>query len=64
MWEPWVAAPERRPSMLISRGCPYLCTYCANHAMAGLASGEYTRYRSPASIVAEVREMVDRAILG
>jgi anaerobic magnesium-protoporphyrin IX monomethyl ester cyclase len=60
MWEPWVQYPERRPAILISRGCPYLCTYCANHAMAGLAGGKYTRYRSPASIVAEVRELVQR----
>jgi anaerobic magnesium-protoporphyrin IX monomethyl ester cyclase len=60
MWEPWVLAPENRPALLISRGCPYLCTYCANHAMAGLAGGKYTRYRSPASIVAEVQELVAR----
>lgn len=60
MWEPWVLAPERRPALLISRGCPYVCTYCANHAMAGLAGGKYTRYRSPESIVAEVRDIVAR----
>ena len=60
MWDPWVISPALRPSVLISRGCPYVCTYCANHAMAELADGKYMRYRSPVSIVAEIRELIAR----
>ncbi len=60
MWDPFVVSPELRPSVLISRGCPYKCTYCANHAMAELADGKYTRYRSPDAIVDEIRELLVR----
>lgn len=58
MWHKWIALPDERPSVLISRGCPYKCTYCANHAMAKLAPGKYVRYRSPEHIVAEIRKII------
>ncbi len=60
MWDPYVMSPELRPSVLISRGCPFKCTYCANHAMAELADGKYTRYRSPAAIVEEIKMLRER----
>ena len=54
MWEPWTVSPEDEVSILVGRGCPYKCTYCSNHAMAMLSPGKYTRYRSPADMIAEI----------
>ncbi|MCK5013455.1 MAG: B12-binding domain-containing radical SAM protein [Candidatus Omnitrophica bacterium] len=45
-----------------SRGCPYLCTYCSNHALAkvyGFHSNP-TRYRSPESSVREIEEVMEK----
>lgn len=58
MWEKWTMIPDLCPSVLISRGCPYKCTYCANHAMARLSPGRYVRYRSPDKIVEEIRQIL------
>ncbi len=61
MWDKWMLLPDFEPSVLISRGCPYVCTYCANHAMAKLADGKYVRYRSPENIVAEIQSIITRS---
>jgi radical SAM superfamily enzyme YgiQ (UPF0313 family) len=54
MWEPWVQpGGKARHSLLVSRGCPFTCGYCSNHALRRLACGPYVRFRSPANIVAE-----------
>ncbi|MFH1846310.1 MAG: radical SAM protein [Candidatus Omnitrophota bacterium] len=45
---------------LFSRGCPYLCSYCSNHAIAkryGLPRNT-PRYRSPESCIAELEETI------
>ncbi len=42
--------------LITSRGCPYLCTYCANHAVWGTRR---VRMRSPDSVVAEVLHLRD-----
>ena len=42
--------------VITSRGCPYLCTYCANHAVWGTRR---VRMRSPESVVAEVLHLRD-----
>ena len=34
MWEPWIANPNEEVSIIVGRGCPFKCTYCANHALA------------------------------
>ncbi|MDY6796773.1 MAG: radical SAM protein [Actinomycetota bacterium] len=54
MWIPWLANPLSRPSFLGSRGCPFQCTYCCNHALRRLAEGKYVRMRSPENIAEEV----------
>jgi len=54
MWEPWIEEPHRYPSVLVGRGCPFRCAYCANHAMKRLAEGRYVRFRSPGSVVGEI----------
>lgn len=44
----------RHMEVLASRGCPFNCVYCYR------IYGRRVRRRSPASIVAEIRELVDR----
>jgi radical SAM superfamily enzyme YgiQ (UPF0313 family) len=62
MWEEWVNIdfqPEKfRPSVLLGRGCPFICTYCSNHSLKKLAEGTYVRLRSPASIVDEISSIM------
>jgi anaerobic magnesium-protoporphyrin IX monomethyl ester cyclase len=61
MWQDWVDTdfyPDQfRPAVLLGRGCPFICTYCSNHALKELASGTYVRLRSPENIAAEVRSV-------
>jgi len=45
-----------------TRGCPYLCSYCSNHAIAetyGLQRNS-PRYRSPALCVSEIEEVINK----
>ncbi|MHA1267685.1 MAG: B12-binding domain-containing radical SAM protein [Candidatus Helarchaeota archaeon] len=37
-----------------SRGCPYNCTYCSNHALRKLLPGKYVRQRTPKNIIQEI----------
>jgi radical SAM superfamily enzyme YgiQ (UPF0313 family) len=37
-----------------SRGCPYNCTYCSNHALRKKLEGKYVRIRSVESIINEI----------
>lgn len=60
MWMPWLANPLSRPSVLASRGCPFQCTYCCNHALSGLAGGRYVRMRSPDNVYREIRDIKTR----
>lgn len=45
-----------------SRGCPYLCAYCVNHAFIQLLKGKgpYVRYRSVDSLLAEIDQVMSR----
>lgn len=42
--------------ILCSRGCPYNCTYCSNHAYLKLfvGKGQFVRYRSSEKIIEEI----------
>lgn len=45
-----------------TRGCPYLCSYCSNHAIAetyGLQRNS-PRYRSPKLCVSEIEEVINK----
>ena len=44
--------------VLASRGCPYNCTYCANHAIKAIYPNKnrYTRFRSVNSVIEEIEE--------
>lgn len=45
---------------MFSRGCPYKCTFCSNHALREKQTGMYVRFRSVPSCLAEIREVVGR----
>jgi anaerobic magnesium-protoporphyrin IX monomethyl ester cyclase len=45
---------------MFSRGCPYTCTFCANHALRKTQCGTYVRFRSVESCLSEIRDVVNR----
>lgn len=57
LWEPWIVNPDKYPHVLLGRGCPFRCTYCSAHAMRGLQSGKFVRFRSVSNIVAEIEKI-------
>ena len=61
IWHDWVMQrPRTQQVVLPSRGCPYTCSYCSNHALRKLADGKYVRLRAPISILQEIRELKQR----
>lgn len=61
MWHDWVMARRLTQQVILpSRGCPYNCSYCSNHALRKLAGGKYVRLRQPAGIVRELRVLTER----
>lgn len=45
---------------MFSRGCPYDCTFCSNHALRQKQPGRYVRFRSVESALSEIRAVTDR----
>lgn len=59
MWQRWMSSKSPKMcSVLASRGCPFDCSYCSNHALRKTAPGHYVRYRSPENITAEIRRIL------
>lgn len=54
---------ERRgeATMMVSRGCPYRCSYCCNEALREVyrGLGKPTRFRSVPLVIAELRTVLD-----
>lgn len=49
-----------RLSFMLSRGCPFSCTYCASPIMGRLQEGKYVRFMTPARAIAELRYLKSR----
>lgn len=45
---------------MFSRGCPYDCTFCSNHALRQKQPGRYVRFRSVESALEEIRRVTSR----
>ena len=45
-----------------ARGCPYMCTYCSNHALAKLYGRKrnYPRFRSSETCILEIEEVMEK----
>jgi len=53
-------------TFFFSRGCPFTCSYCSNHAIAktyGIPRN-FTRYRSPESSIREIEDTMERFRVG
>jgi len=50
---------EIRPRFIFSRGCPFNCTYCCNHALKQnyAGSGRYLRFRSVDKAIEEIKDL-------
>jgi radical SAM superfamily enzyme YgiQ (UPF0313 family) len=40
--------------IMASRGCPYNCTYCSNHALKKKLHGKYVRFRKVDNVIEEI----------
>ncbi len=62
IFNPALLCPEQIPrgTVMASRGCPFNCTYCSNHAQKSVYPNpeRYVRYRSPENVVTEIEELV------
>jgi radical SAM superfamily enzyme YgiQ (UPF0313 family) len=49
-----------RGTLMASRGCPFNCTYCSNHAQKNAYPNpeDYVRFRSPENVVSEIEQML------
>jgi len=61
LWQRWsTEKAEEKQVILLGRGCPFLCTYCSNHALRKLSDGNYVRFRTPENVVAEMKEVLSK----
>lgn len=61
MWEKWIFNKNTgSQNLLISRGCPFKCSYCYNHAWKKVSSGNYVRFRSVENILEEIKEVIKK----
>ncbi|MBN2169425.1 MAG: B12-binding domain-containing radical SAM protein [Actinobacteria bacterium] len=49
---------KKRLTVMASRGCPFNCSYCCNHALKRVYPnpGSYTRFRSPENVIREIEQ--------
>lgn len=62
IFDPSLFCDDQHPrgTVMASRGCPFDCTYCSNHAQKSVYPnpGEYVRFRSPENVVSEIERLV------
>jgi len=46
--------------IMASRGCPYQCTYCSNHALKKRLIGKYVRFRSVDNVLKEIEFRINQ----
>jgi len=60
IWQEWILSVNSRFTVLLGRGCPFNCTYCCNHKLKKVTTGNYVRLREVADIVSEISEISSR----
>lgn len=45
---------------MFSRGCPFKCTYCCNHAISKIYQGKYLRFRGIENSLQEIEEVTQK----
>jgi len=62
IFDPALFCADQHPrgTLMASRGCPFNCTYCSNHAQKSVYPNpeKYVRFRSPGNVIAEIEEML------
>ncbi len=62
IFDPALFCPDQHPrgTLMASRGCPFNCSYCSNHAQKRAYPNpeSYVRFRSPPNVIREIREML------
>ncbi|MBU1672027.1 MAG: B12-binding domain-containing radical SAM protein [Actinobacteria bacterium] len=63
MFDPGLFCEDQHPrgTLMASRGCPFNCSYCSNHAQKSAYPNpaDYVRFRSPENVVAEIQRMLE-----
>jgi anaerobic magnesium-protoporphyrin IX monomethyl ester cyclase len=59
-YQPIIDSDFHTALFMFSRGCPYNCTFCSNHALRARQEGKYVRFRSVDSCLREIREVTGR----
>ena len=61
-YETYLKWHNHRACLVAGRGCPYQCTYCANHSLQKLyrGKGRYVRFRSVDTILDEIKALEER----
>ncbi|MDD5021458.1 MAG: radical SAM protein, partial [Endomicrobiaceae bacterium] len=57
MWDRWTF-DKTQHKVLVERGCPYRCVYCANNKLGQVSKGNYLRYRNINSIIEEFEYII------